>query len=106
MLGLALKAQEAKPLSLDQAAVELGKGCLRRSTGKMRGVDAPHVGVTTGACCKPPFGGRAEGAQMHVADADTFQPGRELAFGKAGAARGGNRADIDQKPDAGCLQHG
>ena len=41
---------------------------------------------------------------MDVADAGLVEPGRKLALGEAGPARGRDRARVDDQADAGALQ--
>ena len=62
------------------------------------------VSVVAGARGGAAFRRRAELLQMQIGDAGFVERGRQLPLGEARAARGRDRAGIDQKIDLGALE--
>src|SRR3954463_6950011 len=67
-------------------------------------VDGKHLIEMPGVRGIAPFLRRAELLQMHIADAGFVEARCELAFGKARAARGRDRARVDHEGHLGAFE--
>ncbi len=109
MFGVAFEAEDADPAPGAHQLRQFIELFPRSGRREMRVVDPAQLVIMAAACGLPTLGGSAKAAQMQVADATFGDAGGEMAFGEAGAPRGGNRAHVDQKLDPGAgqrVQHG
>jgi len=73
---------------------------------ELAGVNSLHIFVSPGPGRGPAFGGRAQGLQVDIFDADFAERQPERRLRKAGASRQRQGANVDYAFDAGILQRG
>ena len=102
--GIRFEAEQAHASPGADDPSEIFERCLGVRRLHVLEKDRLHFGVSSCARCGAPNRWRTQRAKVEIIDPDLAHTGRELCFRKAGAARAGHCADVDEQLDAGVLQ--